>query len=445
MNSLIFALLSQAVAQSPGNGISKSTYSCNDPIPVKEFMYKYFPVKTPGDECSNDICTCSGSGPTWYIQQGRVYIPSNGDQRALLSGRSGGRRLQDPGNGFGLHCVNVSNHLTTGGLSTAEVEAHFNEKLGDMSAYDSFMDFSVSLYTTDLAQYATKFDKDQVPYYTTTWQSSDDEAAQTYTSLIVQAHKSQMILELTSKKSLSVGETSRPVHAAAPSERRLSARALAMIDDLEVKNALTGTSLTTLSVNRAVSAAALAKLDDFYLTGMGTKKVSEDIDAANGYTRKCYLWTGAEVDICFTNRDTSATKGDWKVADYENMLNTVHKNIIVGHPYCQVDKWEDNHYAIDSFSADTSKIISYINKNNVPHVCSSSGDRGLAFPPGMSGLHYIFDPTGWGIQVDLSFSSSPSDCSKVDEMASQSSSRRLQGSNPACQPGICGKSTEILV
>jgi len=293
---------------------------------------------------------------------------------------------------------------------------------------------------TDLAKYASAFDKDKVPYYTTTWQSSADGSAQTYTSLIVQAHKSQMILELTSKKSLSVGETNRPIHAGSPNERRLSPRALAMIEELEQANVLTGASLTTLSVNRAVSAAALAKLDDFYVTGMGTKKVSEDTDASNGYTRKCYLWTGAEVDVCFTNRDTSATKGDWKVADFENMLNTVHKNIIVGHPFCQVDKWEDNHYAIDSFSADTSKIVSYINNNNVPHICSSSGAS--MFPPGGSGPHYIFDPTGWGIQTDLSWSSSPSDCST--EVAP--SSRRLQGTfNPACEPGTCASSADIVV
>merc|ERR1712137_1345316 len=134
-----------------------------------------------------------------------------------------------------------------------------------MTEYDSFMDFSVSLYTTDLAKYASAFDKDKVKYYTTTWQSSADTSAQTYTSLIVQAHKSQMILELMSKKSLSPSETNRPIHAAAPSERRLSPRALAMIDELEQKNMLTGASLTTLSVNRAVSATALAKLDDFYV------------------------------------------------------------------------------------------------------------------------------------------------------------------------------------
>merc|ERR1712190_708088 len=155
-------------------------------------------------------------------------------------------------------------------------------------------------------------------------------------------------------------------------------------------------------------------------------------DSANGVTRQCYLWTGATVDICFTSRPDSATKGDFKVADFENMLNTVHKNIIVGHPFCQVDKWEDNHYAIDSFSASTSSIISYINANNVPHVCSSSGQTEF---PGMGGLHYIFDPTGWGIQADLSFSSQPSDCSSEDIA---DGFRRLQGSyNPACESGPC--------
>merc|ERR1711906_50227 len=107
-----------------------------------------------------------------------------------------------------------------------------------------------------------------------------------------------------------------------------------MIDELEKQNALLATDLTPLSVNRAVSASTLAKVDDFYVKGMGTKRVSDVSDASSSYTRKCYLWTGAEVDICFTSRDASATKGDFTVVDFENMLNTVHKNVIVGHPMC---------------------------------------------------------------------------------------------------------------
>jgi hypothetical protein len=245
-----------------------------------------------------------------------------------------------------------------------------------------------------------------------------------------------MILELTSKKSISLGATQRPVHASAAGERRASSRALAMVEELEAQSMLTATDLTPLSVNRAVSASVLAKIDDFYVSGMGTKKVSDTTDASNGYTRKCYLWTGAEVDVCFTSRDESATKGNFKVADFENMLNTVHKNVIVGHPYCQTDKWEDNHYAIDSFSADTSSIVSYINKKNVPHICTSGGGGS---GPMVGGLHYIFDPTGWAIQADLSFSTQPSDCNAV------TTSRRLQGTyNPACEPGTCASASLMV-
>merc|ERR1712196_487895 len=103
-----------------------------------------------------------------------------------------------------------------------------------------------------------------------------------------------------------------------------------------------------------------------------------------------------------------------------------------GHPYCGVDKWEDNHYAIDSFSSDTSGIISYIDKNNVPHICQSGGGGS---GPGGSGPHYIFDPTGWGIQADLNFNTAPKDCNSFVG----NFSRRLQGTfNPACEPGTCG-------
>jgi hypothetical protein len=446
MNRLVIFLVAQAAAQSPGNGISKSTYSCNDPIAAKKFMTKYFPVQTPGDECTNDICICdaTGSTPKWYIQQGRVYVPSKSlknygdfkaEGRSLLS-----RRLQDPGMGFGLHCVNVSNHVTTGGLSTAEVEDHFTSKLGDMKEFDSFMDFSVTFYTSGVAAYASAFDKDGVPYYTTTWQS---ENGQSYTSLIVRVAKTQMILELTSKKSLEVGETQRPIHAAAPHERRMSQRAIEMIEEMEEKNILTGAYIQAVSVNRAVSSAVLAKLDDFYVTGMGTKKVSEN--TGNGYTRKCYLWDGAEVDVCFTNRDDSATKGDWKVSDFETMLNTVHKNIIVGHPLCHIDKWEDNHYAIDSMSAQTSGIVSYIEKNNVIYTCSSGMSGRRLQGSGGTSVEYIFDPTGWGIQADLGFTTAPTDCSTA--FANMTNTRRLQGTfNPACDAGTCASgSTEVVV
>ena len=94
-----------------------------------------------------------GSTPEWYIQQGRVYAKKSIIEEVEASVEASRRQLQSPGNGFGLHLVNVSNHLTTGGMSTAQVEAEFVSKLGNMATFDSFMDFNVLFYTTALEEY----------------------------------------------------------------------------------------------------------------------------------------------------------------------------------------------------------------------------------------------------------------------------------------------------
>jgi len=428
--SLALALLVlPAAAQYPGHGISKTTYSCNDPIPAWNWLYKYFPVDTPGDECDNNICTCpaSGSVPSWTIQQGRVYAKQSSSVEEDEPDR---RKLQQAGKGFGMHLVNVTNHLTTGGMSTAEVEAQFIKKLGTMSTFDSFMDFNALFYTSDLEGYATTFDTDGVPYYSVSWSSS---SGTTYNSIIVHVPKTQLVIELTSQQTLALKNTRRPVRYVRAAERRASERALAMAVELHASSSSSSAIITPLAVNRAVSASTMAKLDDFYVSGMGTTKVTDESDS-NGYAKKCYLWPGATVDVCFYQRDDSETRGDWKVGDFETMLNKVHTNIIVGYPLCGEDKWEDNHYAIDSQKADTSAIISYIEENDVPHLCTTSGWG--------TSLHYAFDPTGWGIQLDLGFSSAPSDCSTA--FKEQQAKRKLTGVegtyNPACDPGTCASS-----
>jgi len=420
---LSFTLLLAVVeAQSPGNGVSKSTYSCNDPVAAKVFLYKYFPVGTPGDECDDDICVCPavGSTPQWLIQQGRVYALETLTPSPPMPG--------SPGAGFGLHCVNVSNHVTTGGLSTAQVEAHFSSKLGDMSNFDSFMDFNVMFYTTGLEAYVTTFKADGIPMFSTTWSYNGT----TWTSVFIQVPNTQMIIELCQDTTLTALEAT---HHATP---RATARALekvsAMVHPLSDTLATTSAAIITpLAVNRAVSAKAMAALENFYVTGMGTKKLEDTVTA--DYTRKCFLWSGSSVDICFYNRDDEATKGNFKVGDMEDMLNTVHRNVLGKSPVCGNDKWFDNHYAIDSMTADTSSIVPYIEQNKILHHCASS-----------SSLAAIYDPTGWGIQLDMQFSSAPSDCSSSEDVAELTEgmwnsiqkpvsrgSRKLQNTyNPAC-------------
>jgi len=401
-------------AQSPGNGISKSTYAANDPIPGKTFMYKYFPVGTPGDECTNDDCDCG----TWHILQGRVYTLES-------ESSSANRKLQQSaGKGFGLHLVNVSQSRTTGGMTTADVEAEFTSKLGDMTKFDSFMDFNVMFYTTGLAAYASTFKADSVPFYTTTWSYQN----QTWTSLFVHVPNTQLILELCQNTTLGFPAGHHETQRATSHSLE---RVLAMAPAPEDSATSTGALLTPLAVNRATSAATFAKLEDFYVTGMGTT-MKEDTKTS-AYSRKCFLWPGSYVDICFYTRPDSETKGDFKVGSFEDMMNKVHSNIVGPNPTCNRDKWMDNHYAIDSFSADTSKILSYIESAKPYHYCDGAGGGGSS---GFgASLHYVCDPTGWCIQLDLQFSSAPTDCSSSGLVAPlQTGARKLlQGpGNPQC-------------
>lgn len=428
-----------AVAQYPGHGISKTTMACDDPISGKEFMYKYFPVGTPGDECTDDICTCpagTGGDTEWYIQQGRVYTLMNEDEEDVsgLRGSRHGRTMPDPGNGFGMHLVNVSNHLTTGGLSVSQVESYFTEKLGDMTSFDSFMDFNAMFHTTDLAGYVEAFEADKVPTYKTTWTYD----GKTWTSVFVHVPNSQHTIELCQDTTLdSLRDVEIDMHAVP----RASPRAIAMVLNTSSASS-TSKILTPLSVNRAVSKATMEKLEDFYVTGMGTELVDSastpTVNGGDSVTKKCFLWTGATVDVCFYERDPSATSGEWKVSDFENMLNTVHNNILGNHPMCGTDKWFDNHYAIDSQTADTSTIVPYVEKNDITHYCSSMG------PFGGVSMHYVIDPTGWAIQLDLQMSSVPSDCEDTFTKSQSLSSTPFSSSlttggafNPACDPGTC--------
>jgi hypothetical protein len=386
----------------PGCGISKMTHAASQPIAGKEFMYKYFNVQTPGDECASDTCDCSSTGaPT--IEQGRVFATRQVDPSAGMS----------PGNGFGLHLVSVPGHKTTGGLTVESVESKFAEKLGDMSKFDSFMDFNVVFATTSLQSYKSAFDRDSVKYLTGSWSNSE---GQQYSSLLVQVPGSQLILELVQKTSLELAEGEVSVQM----EQRVPDSILESHDSNlsgELVSDTTSDYIVSLVVNRAASSKAMSELEDFYVTGMGTSKTHDATE--NGATKKCFLWTGATVNICFTSRDDSETEGDFKVSDLEDMLNSVHQTIVDGHPWCPMNRWFDNHYAIDSHTVDNSKILSYVNSKKPYHTCGSNPMRG-------SGLSAIFDPTGLGIQMDTGIGLS-------DDCSSLTSSSAADGhSNPAC-------------
>ena len=102
-------------------------------------------------------------------------------------------------------------------------------------------------------------------------------------------------------------------------------------------------------------------------------------------------------------------------------MNAVHKNLLA-EPTCGTDRWLDNHHAYDTQTSGVGKtIVSYIEEHEPYYYCEPSGSS--------YALHYVIDPTGWGIQLDVQFSSQPSGCS--------SAARQLGGGNPACDLGSC--------
>ena len=125
-----------------------------------QWMEKYLPVITSSDSCEgaaddwlgvDNDCVCSTANETLEtVAQGRVQL--YGDR------------------GFGLHLVNTSFKLTTGGLSVAAVEAVFEERLNDMAHFDAYMDYSVAFYAPPtgpraLDAFVEAFDADNVSYY----------------------------------------------------------------------------------------------------------------------------------------------------------------------------------------------------------------------------------------------------------------------------------------
>eukprot|EP00966_Prymnesium_polylepis_P056861 1316045-Prymnesium_polylepis.2 len=67
------------------------------------------------------------------------------------------------------------------------------------------------------------------------------------------------------------------------------------------------------------------------------------------------------------------------------MLKNVAKNVVTS-PSCNMNRWADNHYALDIFDGSFDYIIDYVDAHSsVLYQCADFG---------VTGLHYIYDPTG---------------------------------------------------
>ena len=154
-----------------------------------------------------------------------------------------------------------------------------------------------------------------------------------------------------------------------------------------------GARLAVASIGRAAT-NNLAALEHFYVDGVGAKVSLNETDVNANVSKRCFVWPGAAADVCFTRRPpAAAADDDFSVLDLENILKQQHETWLTGKPNCAMDRWVDNHYAVD-VPNNFDHLLEFVLENDVLYTCAD----GPAF-----GAHYIFDPTGWGIQLDVSF------------------------------------------
>jgi len=126
-------------------------------------------------------------------------------------------------------------------------------------------------------------------------------------------------------------------------------------------------------------------------------------------TKRCFQWPETKADVCFTTYESAeaVTSGSFTPKLFEDMLHASHEFWLRDYPACANDKWMDNHYAIDFGGHNNNgvkfkhtKLLDYVVREDIIYTCGG-GPRGKP----TDGAHYIVDPTGWAIQLDVDMSS----------------------------------------
>mmetsp|Transcript_100074 Transcript_100074/g.286224 ORF Transcript_100074/g.286224 Transcript_100074/m.286224 type:complete len:257 (-) Transcript_100074:40-810(-) len=183
-----FALTGLIGARGAGDGwtggIFKTTVAASAPKKVAlPWLLEYLPVFSAGNSCAGETCECGETG------------------RTELNSTSGFGHEDT----FGLHSVlaagiNATREEASGALSLAEVEAIFDQEIGDLSTYASdtysgFLDYHFAAWAPSLDPYVAKFSAGGVPFLTRRFTDVDQRV---YYSLTVHVQGSQLVVELIS-------------------------------------------------------------------------------------------------------------------------------------------------------------------------------------------------------------------------------------------------------
>jgi len=360
---LLFLLLTRVSSQAIGNGVSKHTWAASNPRDCYDWFTTFIPVTEEAASCDDGICDCA--------TQGRVKLDGY-IGKPLLD-----KVEQKSLSGFPLHTVNCSYH-PYGELSLYDMEKIFQEKFGDFSIFDGFMDFNLGLWTNDLDVYIRKFQAQNLPFLTLKWKGHDDKD---YYSVMVNSC-GFVVLELISD-TLSVNV------------EMTDSKARMIWKDWNDEYIAEGEYLTPIKVSRAVSNIDLVA--PFYIDILESTEVHEEV-FEDGTRLKVINAPGSTVHLQFWEGVATGGNG-WTAEDLEIYLNNVHDDIMVS-PTCGFDQWIDNHIAIDTIIPILDDVIPKLEKAGF-HFHTWGGSTGGGFDKLIT--VYASDPFGWGVQLDMPY------------------------------------------
>jgi len=385
----IFALLGLVLTQGPGNGLSKDTRACSEGIieSTKRFMLKYFPVAEAPDDCPFGICACG--------RQARVYLRSN-SRMSFFNGSVVERRRQNPGNGFGLHCVYAAGRSQvrekeSGSMTQEQLEAVFVEKFGDMSKFNRFMYYGTGLYTTSIRSFTESLDADNVPYFSFKWTSG----SRNYVSALVTPPNTQMMYEviapaLSAPRSL----LDRAVKQESPSF------SFNYFGEFEEPKVAAG-EMSALYVSRATT--DIVRDQKYFETVFGLSADNFKTYTGTDPNGESYKALEVQMSARYTTKyrliqPVNITDGEYSIKWWENYLNGVNAQYMKS-PSCGWPLFGDNHNAFDwQYGFDQRNIVAGMKELNMPYFCASAG---------MGVRCYVTTPYGYQIQLDGTYRNAP--------------------------------------
>eukprot|EP00656_Telonema_subtile_P005667 TRINITY_DN12585_c0_g1_i3.p1 TRINITY_DN12585_c0_g1~~TRINITY_DN12585_c0_g1_i3.p1 ORF type:complete len:447 (-),score=102.25 TRINITY_DN12585_c0_g1_i3:54-1394(-) len=365
-------LVAVASADHYGSGMSKSTTSASRPIDNFNWLAKYLPV-----QCQDSSTVCNTSFTCGSSGRGALCTNEECKWESLS---------------FGLHLVNMSAR-PYGTTDNFEVENHFTAKLSRAmrrGQYDSFMDQSTVLYAGSIDGYLEAFGRDQVDHSLLVWQ---DDKGQTWYSVIVQVDQSQLVLELVTGK--------KPTE----SGRAVTDSLIRLPSSVFAANNVSGVSaglLIALGVSKTTT--NLPAMRDFYLNELHAAKNHSYSSPDGSVLLDCYQLPGANALVRVIQRPPSASHGSFSVASLEEVKNEAHRMAHVDQ-FCGVDKYYDNHLALDQSLWVLDSFKSNFDKSNrTYHIF---GDCKASSAPGPGTNIYVAEPSGDTLQLDGQWDNCP--------------------------------------